>query len=93
MTSLKLFLYSRQHCCLCEGLEERLRTLQLTELCPPVELLVIDIDQVDTPKAVRDIYDSEVPVMTIVFREENLYYPLRSIHCFFKLVVFLFIIL
>ncbi len=58
-----LVVYSRKGCCLCEGLEERLRSLSLTDLKPPLSLHVVDIDAVDTPKEIRIRYDSQVPVM------------------------------
>ena len=65
MSSLRLILYSREGCCLCKGLEERLRNLSLSHLNPPVELQVIDIDAVDTPKDIRARYDLQVPVMML----------------------------
>lgn len=52
-----LVLYSRQGCCLCEGLEEKLRALQ-----PPPELVVIDVDQ---DPALQAHYGLEVPVLAL----------------------------
>lgn len=52
-----LLLFSRQGCCLCEGLEERLRALQ--ELPP---LRVVDVDQ---DPALRARYDLAVPVLAL----------------------------
>jgi hypothetical protein len=52
-----LLLYSRQGCCLCEGLEERLRALPL-----PVPLVVIDVDG-DPELQAR--YGLEVPVLEV----------------------------
>ena len=43
----QLTLYSRAGCCLCEGLESRLRDLDLLGLS--IELAVIDIDASGTP--------------------------------------------
>ena len=43
----QLTLYSRTGCCLCEGLESRLRDLDLLGLS--IELTVIDIDAPGTP--------------------------------------------
>ena len=60
-----LILYSRDGCCLCEGLEQRLRSLSLDQLDPPVELRVIDIDAVDTPKYLQTRYDMQVPVILL----------------------------
>ncbi len=65
MNKLLLTLYSRQQCCICEGLEERLRSISLTELHPPLELRIIDIDDKETPKLIKDQYDLEVPVMVL----------------------------
>ena len=58
----RLRLYSRTGCCLCEGLEQRLRQLDLVGLS--LELVVIDIDASDLPPAVRARYDLEVPVLS-----------------------------
>ena len=69
MSSLLLILYSREGCCLCKGLEERLRNLPLKHLNPSLELRVIDIDAVDTPKEIRARYNLQVPVMMIARTE------------------------
>ena len=47
----QLTLYSRTGCCLCEGLESRLRDLDLLGLS--IELAVIDIDAPGTPQELR----------------------------------------
>ena len=60
-----LVLYSRKGCCLCEGLESRLRSLPLDQLTPPIELTVIDIDEKSTPNSVRVLYDLKVPVLAL----------------------------
>ncbi len=62
MKAYKLFLFSRQGCCLCEGLEGRLRDLNLDQLSPQLELCVIDIDG-QTAEKYRNQYDLLVPVM------------------------------
>lgn len=52
-----LRLYSRSGCCLCEGLEERLRTL-------PLEALqVVDVDG---DPALQGRYGLEVPVLALL---------------------------
>lgn len=51
----ELILYSRQGCCLCEGLEERLR-----ELLPPGDLRVVDVDG---DPALQARYGLSVPVI------------------------------
>ena len=67
-----LILYTRSGCCLCEGLEERLRNISLNTLNPPINLEVIDIDSGDLPETVRNRYDLIVPVMVLSLKEKNL---------------------
>ena len=62
---LSLILYSRQGCCLCEGLEQRLRELALHTLTPPLQLQVIDIDAAGVDPALKARYDLEVPVLAL----------------------------
>ena len=59
----QLTLYSRTGCCLCEGLESRLRDLDLKGLS--IELAVIDIDSPGTPQELKARYDLEVPVLAL----------------------------
>ena len=59
----KLTLYSRTGCCLCEGLESRLRDLDLLGLS--IELTVMDIDAPGTPQLLKARYDLEVPVLAL----------------------------
>ena len=54
---MALLLYSRQGCCLCAGLEEKLRALD-----PPLELLVIDVDH---DPALQARFGLEVPVLAL----------------------------
>jgi hypothetical protein len=53
----ELLLYTRQGCCLCEGLEEKLRALD-----PPLPLRVIDVD---TDPLLQDRYGLAVPVLAL----------------------------
>ncbi|WP_413442526.1 glutaredoxin family protein [Synechococcus sp. MIT S1220] len=62
----ELRLYSRQGCCLCEGLEQRLRMLDLTKM--DLHLKIVDIDAPTTAEAVRARYDLEVPVLAVADR-------------------------
>ena len=63
--SRRLLLYSRAGCCLCEGLEQRLRDLHL-ELDPhPLMLVVVHIDAPDSAASLRARYDLEVPVLVL----------------------------
>ena len=65
MQELSLLLYSRQGCCLCEGLEEALGQLELANLQPPLILHVIDIDGAEISAELRGRYDMEVPVLAL----------------------------
>ncbi len=65
MTNFSLVLYSRKGCCLCEGLEEKLKSLTLHDFDPPLDLNVVDIDNIDTPLNIKNLYDNEVPVLEL----------------------------
>ena len=59
----ELTLYSRTGCCLCEGLESRLKDLDLVGLS--ITLKVIDIDATGIPQELKARYDLEVPVLAL----------------------------
>ena len=63
--SMQLILFSRQGCCLCEGLEQCLQELDLNSLKPALRLEVIDIDAEGIDPELRTRYDLEVPVLTL----------------------------
>ena len=71
MKALKLILYTRKGCCLCEGLEQRLRKLHFKDLQPPMELSVIDIDDKEVTLSVRHRYDLKVPSLVLELGEVN----------------------
>lgn len=54
---MELVLYSRQGCCLCTGLEEKLRALD-----PPPQLLVIDVD---SDAALQARHGLDVPLLAL----------------------------
>nr|WP_284498477.1 glutaredoxin family protein [Synechococcus sp. MU1655] len=58
-------LYSRAGCCLCEGLEQRLRDLNLEDDIHPLTLVVVDIDAPDCAASLRARFDLEVPVLVL----------------------------
>ena len=62
-----LVLFSRQGCCLCEGLEQRLRDLDLHVL--GLVLIVVDIDSPSVAAELLARYDLEVPVLQLDGRE------------------------
>ena len=59
----ELTLFSRTGCCLCEGLESRLRALDLEGIS--ITLAVIDIDAPGTSQELQARYDLEVPVLAL----------------------------
>jgi hypothetical protein len=59
-----LVLYTRQGCCLCEGLEERLRALD-----PPPPLTLVDVDG---DPALQARYGLEVPLLAAAAGQGNL---------------------
>ncbi len=63
--SRRLLLFSRAGCCLCEGLEQRLRDLNLERDVHPLQLEVVDIDSPECPVSLRARYDLEVPVLVL----------------------------
>ncbi len=58
----RLILYTRQGCCLCEGLEERLRELGLSTQGAAAPLALIDVD--GDPE-LQNRYGLEVPVLAM----------------------------
>ncbi len=61
-----LVLYTRQGCCLCEGLEERLRELGLSAEGPAPRLTRIDVDG---DPDLQSRYGLEVPVLAVCSAE------------------------
>ena len=60
-----LILYSRKGCCLCETLEKKLSNIGLTNLNPPIELSIVDIDSETVPNDIKGKYKNEVPVLVL----------------------------
>tara|TARA_Y100001968_G_scaffold132470_1_gene120900 strand:+ start:16596 stop:16907 length:312 start_codon:yes stop_codon:yes gene_type:complete len=71
MKRILLILYTRSGCCLCEGLEERLREIPLKELNPSLDMKVVDIDRAPLSEKERLSYDLRVPVMVLAWKEPN----------------------
>ena len=65
MSQLLLTLYSRKGCCLCNGLEQKLRSIPFDRLNPPTQLLVLDIDGEGVDQMERLRYDLKVPVLVL----------------------------
>ena len=62
---MKIFIFVRQGCCLCDSLKNKLAKINLKEILPNLELKEIDIDRVDLYKDKYKKYDYEVPVIGI----------------------------
>ena len=62
---MKIFIFVRQGCCLCNSLKQKLAKINLKEILPNLELKEIDIDRVDLYQDKYKKYDYEVPVIAI----------------------------
>ena len=64
---MKIFIFVRQGCCLCDSLKNKLAKINLNELFPNIleEIKEIDIDRVDLYKDKYKKYDYEVPVIAV----------------------------
>ena len=65
MNSEVLILFSRKDCCLCETLERKLSNINLTNLKPPIELSVVDIDSKEVSIDIQVKYTNQVPVLVL----------------------------
>tara|TARA_B100000700_G_C14672861_1_gene681660 strand:+ start:235 stop:543 length:309 start_codon:yes stop_codon:yes gene_type:complete len=79
MNLIQLILYSRKGCCLCEGLELRLKSIPLQDLSPPLTLKIVDIDGKDVSDSQRARYDLKVPVMAFSLNSSDRIIELESI--------------
>jgi len=66
---MKIFIFVRQGCCLCDSLKNKLTKIKFKEVLPNVELKEIDIDRFDLYQDKYKKYDYEVPVIAI--EEDN----------------------
>ena len=63
---MKIFIFVRQGCCLCDSLKKKLAKINLNELFPNLdEFKEIDIDRVDLYQDKYKKYDYQVPVIAI----------------------------
>ena len=62
---MKIFIFVRQGCCLCDSLKNKLAKINLKEIFPKLELKEIDIDRFDLYQDKYKKYDYEVPVIGI----------------------------
>ena len=71
MSNLILILYSRKGCCLCEGLEKRLRGISLEDIYPFLSFIVIDIDTDFISVHEKASLDLRVPVLALSIKEKD----------------------
>ena len=63
---MKIFIFVRQGCCICDSLKSKLAKINLKELFPNLENFEeIDIDRFDLYQDKYKKYDYEVPVIAI----------------------------
>ena len=79
MSKNKLILFTREGCCLCKGLEERLKEIPLEQINPPLELAVLDIDSDEVSAEQAESYSLEVPVLFLELQEPLSKYELPRV--------------
>ena len=62
---MKIFIFVRKGCCLCETLKNKLTKINLKEIKPKLEINEIDIDRFDLYEDKYKKFDHEVPVVAI----------------------------
>ena len=62
---MKLFIFVRQGCCLCDQLITNLKQLNMKVIKNDLELVQIDIDRYDLYQNNFKKYDQEVPVIAV----------------------------
>ena len=62
---MKIFIFVRKGCCLCETLKNKLIKINFKEIKPKLEINEIDIDRFDLYQDKYKKFDHEVPVVAI----------------------------
>ena len=62
---MKIFIFVRHGCCLCDSLKNKLAKIKIKEIFPNLEIKEIDIDRFDLYQDKYKKYDYEVPVIAI----------------------------
>ena len=62
---MKIFIFVRKGCCLCETLKNKLIKINFKEIKPKLEINEIDIDRYDLYQDKYKKFDHEVPVVAI----------------------------
>ena len=60
---MKIFIFVRKGCCLCETLKNKLTKINFKEIKPKLEINEIDIDRFDLYQDKYKKFDHEVPVI------------------------------
>ncbi len=71
MNSFELILFTRTGCCLCEGLEEKLKRICFKELHPEIHFLIKNIDGEEVPQMEKTRYSMQVPVLIFSLKTED----------------------
>ncbi len=69
---LELILYTKSGCCLCEGLEKKLKAIPLKDLYPKFKFSIKDIDGRKVSEIERANYLMKVPVLEFRLEARNL---------------------
>ena len=62
---MKIFIFVRKGCCLCETLKNKITKINLEEIKPKLEINEIDIDRFDLYQDKYKKFDNEGPVVAI----------------------------
>ena len=62
---MKIFIFVRKGCCLCDKLKNKLTKINLQEIKPKLEFKEIDIDRFDLYQDKYKKFDYEVPVIAM----------------------------
>ena len=62
---MKIFIFVRHGCCLCDSLKNKLAKIKIKEIFPNLEIKEIDIDRFDLYQDKFRKYDYEVPVLAL----------------------------
>ena len=62
---MKIFIFVRKGCCICETLKNKITKINLEEIKPKLEINEIDIDRFDLYQDKYKKFDHEVPVVAI----------------------------
>ena len=76
---MRVFIFVRKACCLCETLKNKLTKINFKEIKPKFEINEIDIDRFDLYQEKYKKFDHEVPVVAIKERTSQKFIELPRI--------------